>query len=103
MAKRRYVVSGEFGIQDPDGTVQGPGEVVTLEEKDPQTEGFIANGLIELEKDAEAEAPAKMPCPLCEEKGLKTVPEFESWDELQAHYTDRHPGFVVPAWKGGSS
>jgi hypothetical protein len=100
MARRRFVVCGGLGVQDPEsGETVPTGGVVTLEEKDDQTRGFVESGLLELESEHD-ETEYEMACPLCAEQGKKTVPRFKDWTELGAHYGKAHPGFVVPAWQG---
>lgn len=105
MARRRFIVTGNLGVQDPETSeVARAGDVVTLEEKDEHTQGLVDAGLLELESEHDADAAAAtMACPLCEEQGVKKVPEFGDWTDLAAHYGKAHPGFVVPSWKGGNA
>lgn len=99
MARRRYVVTGTQGVQDPEtlGTVD-PGGSITVEADDDWTRGQVASGVLTLETEVDPTA-MEMPCPLCTEQGVKKVPAFATPGELEAHYTDRHAGFVVPEWK----
>ena len=100
--KRRYVVSGNLGVVDPEtGDTVASGGVVTLDSSGNWAQSLVEAGVIELEADRKTAVTAAIPCPLCEERGEKKVPAFAEGADLAAHYTEHHPGFVVPAWKGG--
>lgn len=100
--RRRYVVAGNLGQQDTEsGEIVAPGGVITLDERDVRTVGLVAAGAIELEKDVEADTPSTMTCPLCVEQGKTRPAKLSTPDELASHYSDRHPGFVVPNFERG--
>lgn len=97
--KRRYVVAGTQGVAAPeDGTIVEPGGVLSADTDDPWTELQVRSGVLVLEK-ATVEVEEKMPCPICRDQGKKQVPKFATEAELEAHYHDRHEGFVVPEFK----
>jgi hypothetical protein len=99
--RRKYVVTGTQGVQDPDTLdVVEPGGVVTVESDDEWTQQQTASGVLTLETEVETTA-VEMPCPLCTEQGKKKVPAFANLGELEAHYTKAHAGFAVPEWKEG--
>jgi hypothetical protein len=105
MARRRYVVSGTQGVQDPETlAVVEPGGAVTVDSDDGWTQMQIRAGVLTLETEAgKDEKPVEMTCPLCLEQGKKRAPAFANQGDLEAHYTKAHAGFAVPEWKEGSS
>jgi hypothetical protein len=97
--RRRYVVAGTQAVASPDdGALVEPGGVVTADTDAMWTQMQVASGVLILEAATE-EVEAKMPCPICRDQGKKQVPAFTTLGELEAHYTDRHAGFVVPAFE----
>lgn len=97
--RRRYVISGTQGVANPDdGQVVDPGGVITTEADDEWTQLQVDSGVLMLEAET-TEVEQKMKCPICRDQGKKQVPAFATPAELEAHYTDRHPGFVVPAFQ----
>lgn len=96
---RRYVVAGTQGVSAPDdGKIVEPGGVLTADTDDPWTKLQVESGVLMLERATE-EIEEKMRCPICRDQGKKQVPAFATEAELEAHYHDRHEGFVVPAFK----
>ena len=75
-----------------------PGDQVRLDPNNPLVKLNVENGILSEDKPAEVDAP-QMTCPLCrDDLEMKRPPKFESPDELEQHYADKHSGFAVPAW-----
>lgn len=90
MAKRKYTVAGPHAILGNQS-----GETFTAEIPVAQEERLLASGALVLGEGAEPK-PEKFACPACVEHGLKRPPKFESLDELQAHYQEKHQGLEPP-------
>jgi hypothetical protein len=79
------------------------GETITLQPDDALVRLNIAAGVLVEGKAAKADA-EKMTCPLCaEDLEMKRPPKFDSAGELEQHYADKHPAFVVPAWSADTT
>jgi hypothetical protein len=100
--RRRYRIVGPVGQQETEsGDIVAPGGVITLDDKDERTQNLLDLVAITLEADEKVKPAEPMPCPLCHEQGKKSVPKLATAADLEAHYTDKHPGFVVPTFTVG--
>jgi len=73
------------------------GDTVTLNAADPLVQMNVDNGVLVEGKDQKTE-PAKMTCPICGET-MQRPPKFSDPPSLEAHYEEKHAGFVVPDWQ----
>ena len=97
---RRYVVSGTQNVQDPKTSeLVEPGGELSADPTAEWTKIQVESGVLMLAGDLKEEPAPRMPCPLCTEQGKTKVPAFTTLGELEAHYTDRHAGFVVPEFE----
>ena len=72
---------------------QEPGSIVALDDTDPLVQLNVDAGvLVEGEQK-----PSQMTCPICL-LDTKRPAKFSSGSDLATHYSDKHQGFVVPAW-----
>lgn len=75
-----------------------PGDEIDLNADDSLVRLNVVAGVLVEGKVQKVDA-QKMTCPLCaEDLEMKRPPKFESVAELEEHYADKHPAFVVPAW-----
>ncbi len=80
-----------------------PGETIRLHPEDPLVVLNVENGVLSEEAVKDEPAP-RMTCPLCaDDLEMKRPPKFESQEELEQHYADKHPAFAVPAWSADNS
>lgn len=95
MSDRTYTVTGEQGVWVRGARFE-PGDEVRLpdHEHDDLVRLVVDAGVITPRKRDPDAAPDRMTCPICAEH-MKRPPRLEA-GELEAHYAERHAGFVVP-------
>lgn len=76
---------------------QEAGTSLALDDTDPLVKMNVDNGVLVEGKDA-ATVQQKMTCPICDET-MSRPPKLSDHATLEAHYEDKHPGFVVPPWE----
>ena len=75
---------------------QPAGTSLALDDTDPLVQMNVTSGVLVEGKDAST-VQQKMTCPICADN-LKQPPKLSDHATLEAHYEDKHPGFVVPSW-----